>query len=149
MKFFRVFRLFEYSLWQKTKTWKCRKSIASFLNQKTPSSDALPLLGTAKKISIYCLNTILTIITEKVTFKLQQKVLLNDFEQHFQSCILNARDTYESAENQINSLNALKKELIKNFPWFLGFRKCTMAKNEILDMPGINRGLSKLQNILY
>ena len=31
---FRGFRVFEYVLWQKTKTRKCRKSKESFLNQK-------------------------------------------------------------------------------------------------------------------
>ena len=33
-KIFREFRVFEYVLWQKMKTWKCRKSTESFLNQK-------------------------------------------------------------------------------------------------------------------
>ena len=36
-KIFRGFRVFEYALWQKTKTLKCRKSTESFLNQKTPT----------------------------------------------------------------------------------------------------------------
>ena len=31
---FRGFRVFEYALWQKTKTWKCRKSTESLENQK-------------------------------------------------------------------------------------------------------------------
>ena len=34
-KIFREFRVFEYVLWQKTKTEKCRKSTESFLNQKS------------------------------------------------------------------------------------------------------------------
>ena len=34
-KIFRRFRIFEYVLWQKTKTRKCRKSTESFLNQKS------------------------------------------------------------------------------------------------------------------
>ena len=32
---FRRFRVFEYALWQKAKTRKCRKSTESFLNKKT------------------------------------------------------------------------------------------------------------------
>ena len=44
LKIFRGFRVFEYALWQKTKTRKCRKSTESFLNQKAPSVNALPLL---------------------------------------------------------------------------------------------------------
>ena len=35
VKIFRGFRVFEYALWQKTKTRKCRKSTESFLNQKS------------------------------------------------------------------------------------------------------------------
>ena len=34
LKIFRGFRVFEYALWQKTKTRKCRKSTESFLNLK-------------------------------------------------------------------------------------------------------------------
>ena len=34
-KIFRGFRVFEYVLWQKTKTQECRKSTESFLNQKS------------------------------------------------------------------------------------------------------------------
>ena len=43
-KIFCGFRVFEYALWQKTKTRKCRKSTESFLNQKAPSVNGLPLL---------------------------------------------------------------------------------------------------------
>ena len=38
------FQVFEYALWQKTKTQKCCKSTESFLNKKTPSVNGLPLL---------------------------------------------------------------------------------------------------------
>ena len=34
MKIFCSFRVFEYALWQKAKTRKCRKSAESFLNKK-------------------------------------------------------------------------------------------------------------------
>ena len=34
LKIFLSFRVFEYALWQKTKTRKCWKSTESFLNQK-------------------------------------------------------------------------------------------------------------------
>ena len=44
IKIFRGFRVFECALWQKTKTRKCRKSTESFLNQKAPSVNGLPLL---------------------------------------------------------------------------------------------------------
>ena len=42
-KIFRGLRVFKYALWQKTKTRKCRKSTESFLNQKAPSANGLPL----------------------------------------------------------------------------------------------------------
>ena len=35
LKIFRGFRVFEYALWQKTKTRKRRKSTESFLSQKS------------------------------------------------------------------------------------------------------------------
>ena len=35
-KTFRLFRVFEYGLWQKTKTWKHRKSTESFIKQRPP-----------------------------------------------------------------------------------------------------------------
>ena len=37
-KIFRGFRVFEYVLWQKVKTRKCRKLTESFLNQKNTQS---------------------------------------------------------------------------------------------------------------
>ena len=43
-KIIRGFRIFEYALWQKTKTRKCRKSTESFLNENAPSVNFLPLL---------------------------------------------------------------------------------------------------------
>ena len=43
-KIFHGFRVFEYVLWQKTKTRKCRKSTESFLNKKATSANLLPLL---------------------------------------------------------------------------------------------------------
>ena len=36
LEIFRGFRVFEYALWQKTKTRKCRKSTEIFLNKKSP-----------------------------------------------------------------------------------------------------------------
>ena len=43
-KIFRRFRVLERGLWWKTKTRERRKSTESFLNQKAPSVNALPLL---------------------------------------------------------------------------------------------------------
>ena len=41
---FRGFRVFEYALWQKTKTGKRRKSTESFLNQKIHIANRLILI---------------------------------------------------------------------------------------------------------
>ena len=43
-KIFHGFHVFEYLLWQKTKTQKCRKSLQSFLIKKAPSVNLLLLL---------------------------------------------------------------------------------------------------------
>ena len=70
LKIFRGFRVFEYALWQKTKTRKCRKSIKSFLNKKAPIVYDCHCQKTAKKQSIYYLSIILALITRKTTFKI-------------------------------------------------------------------------------
>ena len=145
MKIFRGFRDFEYALWQKTKTRKSRKSAESFLNQKQPVLTLYRYQKTVKKKSIYYLSTILALLTEKVTFMLQQKLLLDDFEQQFQSCVLNVRNTCKSAQNQINRLNTSKHELIKIFRGFRIFKYALWQKNENPEMPEINRKLSKLK----
>ena len=44
VKIFCGYRVFEYALWQKMKTWKGRKSTESFLNQKSTHINCLPLL---------------------------------------------------------------------------------------------------------
>ena len=46
-------------------------------------------------------------------------MLLDNFEQNLESFVLNTQNAYESARNQINSLNTSKNELLKIF---LGFR---------------------------
>ena len=40
-------------------------------------------------------------------------MLIDNLEQHFESCALNAQNAWKSAGNQINSLNTSKNELIK------------------------------------
>ena len=44
LKIFGGFQIFKHALWQKMKTRKCQESTESFLNQKPPSINALPLL---------------------------------------------------------------------------------------------------------
>ena len=48
-------------------------------------------------------------------------MLINNFEQHFVNCVLNAQSAYKSAQNQINSLNTSKNELMKIFRSFRVF----------------------------
>ena len=70
-KVFRVFGGFVYALWQKAKTWKCRKPTESFLNQKPPSFKALPLLENCYK-AINLLSTYhFDFNNRKSQFKLQ------------------------------------------------------------------------------
>ena len=42
-KIFCEFRVFEYPIWRKMKTQKCRKSTESFLNKKITHCERLPL----------------------------------------------------------------------------------------------------------
>ena len=71
MKIFRGFRVFEYALWQKTKTRKCRKSRESPRNKKAPSVNSLPLLENSLKATNFYLTNILALIARKVNSKLQ------------------------------------------------------------------------------
>ena len=48
-------------------------------------------------------------------------MLIDNFEQHFESCILNAQNSYKSAQNQINSLDTSKNEPMKIFCSFWVF----------------------------
>ena len=44
MEIFRGFRVFQYALWEKAKTRKCRKFTESLLHKKTPIVKGLSLL---------------------------------------------------------------------------------------------------------
>ena len=46
-------------------------------------------------------------------------MLIDNFEQEFESCALNAQNAPKSAKNQINSLSTSRNELMKSF---CGFR---------------------------
>ena len=48
-------------------------------------------------------------------------MLIDNLEQHFDSCALNAQNAWKSAGNQINSLNTSKNELVKIFRGFRVF----------------------------
>ena len=48
-------------------------------------------------------------------------MLFANFEQHFESCLLNTKNAWESARNQVNSLNTSKNELMKIFRGFRVF----------------------------
>ena len=45
-------------------------------------------------------------------------MLIVNFEQHLNSCALNAQNAYKSAWNQINSINTPKNELMEIFRVF-------------------------------
>ena len=48
-------------------------------------------------------------------------MLIDNFEQHFESCALNAQNAQKNAGNQIYSLNTSKNELIKIYRAFRVF----------------------------
>ena len=142
-KVFCGFRVFEYVLWQQTKSQKCWKSTESFLNQKKqPVLTFYHYQKTGKKQSLCNLSTILALITKKL-LQVSMVSLLDNFEQHFESCVQIMQNAQKSASNQINSLITSKNEHIHFFSWFLGFQMCSMAKNESLEMLEISRKHSK------
>ena len=66
---------------------------------------------------------------------------VDNFEQRFESCVLNTQNPFKKVLNKVNSLNTLKKSAYENFRWFPGFHICSMAKNENPETPEINRKL--------
>ena len=74
VKIFRGFRVFEYALWQKTKTRKCRISTESFLNKKNP----LVTVTISRKL------------LESYQFAIQVPVWLEIKKSHFQGSIVNS-----------------------------------------------------------
>ena len=67
---------------------------------------------------------------------------VDNFEQHFESCVLNTQNPFKRALNKVNHFEKLAYE---NFPWIQGFRICSIAKNENPEMLETNRKLSKLE----
>ena len=72
-KIFRGFRVFQCALWQKTKTWKCRKSTESFLIPKSTqySVNLLSLLENCQKAVTMLCKYNFGFNNRKATFKLQ------------------------------------------------------------------------------
>ena len=122
MKIFCGFRVSEYALWQKTKTWKCQKPTESFLNQKIPIANSYHYQKTAKKLPIWYLSTIFGFNNQK-SYLFQGSMLsfVDNFEQHFESCVLITQNPLKIALNKINGLNTSKIQLIKIFRGFRVF----------------------------
>ena len=71
-------------------------------------------------------------------------MLIDNFEQHFESCVLNTQNALKSARNQINSLSTSRNELMKISRGFRVFEYALcMVKNENPEQPEIDRKLSK------
>ena len=73
-------------------------------------------------------------------------MLIDNFEQQFESSALNAQNVQKSAPYQLNSFNISKNELVKFFRGFRVFEYTLWQKNENPEMPEINKKLSKLEN---
>ena len=103
------------------KTWKCLKSMESFPNKETPCvSDSLPencLKGT-NLFSKWHFG----FSNKKSYFQTSMLGYMGNFEQHFQSCVLNTQNPLKSALNKANGLNTSKNELIKIFCGFPVFK---------------------------
>ena len=70
---------------------------------------------------------------------------VENFEQHFESCVLSTQNPLKRSLNKVNGLNTCKKELMKIFLGFRVFEECSMAKNENPERPKTHRKLSKLK----
>ena len=57
-------------------------------------------------------------------------MLIDNLEQQFQSCALNAQNSPKSAQNQINSLSTSKDNLMKIFRGFRGFEYALWQKSK-------------------
>ena len=55
-------------------------------------------------------------------------MLIDNFEQHFVNFVLKVQNAQRSAQNQINSLNTLKNELVKMFRGFQVFEHALWQK---------------------
>ena len=58
---------------------------------------------------------------KKTTIKFQWYVLIDNFEQLFENCVLITQNTYKSVPDQTNSFNTSNNELIKIFRGFQVF----------------------------
>ena len=70
---------------------------------------------------------------------------MGNFEQHYESCVLNTQNPLKRALNKVNGLNTSKNELMKIFSDFCVFEYCSMAKNENLERLKTHTKLSKLK----
>ena len=105
MKTSRGFWVFEFAVWQKTKTWNSQKPTESFLDKKTSIVNGYYYQKTAKKLPIWYLSTILASKTTKTTFKFDCQAYVDNYEQYLESCALDAENSQKSAINDINSFN--------------------------------------------
>ena len=70
-------------------------------------------------------------------------MLLDNFEQHLESFVLNTQNAQESARNQIIRINTSKNEFLKIFCSFQVYEYALWLKNKNPKMREINRKLSK------
>ena len=73
-------------------------------------------------------------------------MLLDNFEQHIESFIVNTQNACKSAGNHISGFNNSKNELLKLFRGFRVLEYALWQKNKNPEMPEINRKISKSKN---
>ena len=67
---------------------------------------------------------------KKSYFQTSMLGFVDNFEQHFESCVLNTQNPLKRALNKINDLNTSKNELMKIFHGFRVFEYALWLKNE-------------------
>ena len=70
-------------------------------------------------------------------------MLLDNFEQHLESFVLNTQNAWQSSQNQTIRLNTSKNELLRIFCGFRVFEYALWQKTKTPEMPEINAKLSK------
>ena len=75
---------------------------------------------------------------------------VDNFEQYFESCVLNTQNPFKGALNKVNGLiYHFEKLSYQNCPRFPRFRICSVARNKNPETPKINKRRSKLENTHY
>ena len=90
------------------KTQKCRKSTESFLNKKNTQCSWLPLPANCLKATNLLSKYHFGFNNKKSYFQASMLGLVDNFEQQFESCVLNTQNALKRVLNKVNGLKTSK-----------------------------------------